>query len=705
MPISIPFEWVDSPSSVRLSFVLPSHKNLEISLTDWAVKVNAFPGFAMIDFFEQIDTEDKLTFRKLEKGSELVINLIKKIPSAWPRLQPEQPDKARREASFLELEEKRKAEIITRSEEKERQKKTSEKHQWRLDGERREEFENWKKSEKEIAERDLYDVQDWQGRGGFEQMEDGPNELSLPDGGESKVPELSVNKTLAAPPAIREISSNSIPMSFTARRVPGAPARNRSGREPPKPQEISRSPADSPIWLKEKGDSLASVGDLRGAYSAYSQVIGSCGSQKGKIPSDIAAKAYANRSVVSLMLGRISAALEDCHLGLALIRSSDPTELHLKVVLLSRAALCALYLGEIRKAENFLKDAVAFAQVCPLVHPKELEILISDRDSVSAAVSVVKLKRAADESIKAEKYDDAVRLYGEVLTGLHRRKEEAISTPFNESKTFENSVILANLSLAEIQRGNFSIADKLAQSAISGISTWSVPRSYPSLPDSLHGKLAAALIPPRVLEHAEFFERSSGEEWLMKQEGVSDPAQLPPVSKQWEWICESEGSWKAIRKRVSAEKLESMKVQLEVLQAAASFAARNGLVSPEAVAELRRALAETREKFPEISDAADAVEAFAKNLDCLRVGWVTPSAEKPPASNGSETEAPLSPQDSIRRIVAQIDSPVCPQGHLVISSAKRLVDKCLQRLAAIATKENRLIDASNWQDVRTAEIH
>jgi hypothetical protein len=97
--------------------------------------------------------------------------------------------------------------------------------------------------------------------------------------------------------------AGAIKLNFSAREHPGLPARE--SREPPMPKEKSDSKdrrdaieggnEDNPVWLKERGDTLAAKGDFQGAINAYTTAL--------KIRSN--ARCFANRALCRMAVGQL----------------------------------------------------------------------------------------------------------------------------------------------------------------------------------------------------------------------------------------------------------------------------------------------------------------------------------------------------------------------------------------------------------------
>ena len=617
MPADIPYEWTETDHS--LTITLSTRVTIgDVLITDCFVKVNAAGSLLTIDLFDQINPETS-------SWSHPCLNLVKMKPGIWKQLKtplPQEERKGRRAQSIKAAEQRDAAKREERKAEEFRKIRASETHQWKQDAESKETLNTWKFVEKTKAEALIYAE---------------PSEPVI-----ARVSEIAPVR-----------SGHTLAMSFTPRAVAGAPARDRPGREPPVPKEHTVSAStliddDNPMWLKDHGDTLASQGEYKSAYLAYSR-----GLEKSSISMlALICKLHANRAVVSIYLGRITQAIDDCFSALSILNKSSDTAIEgvLRVALNSRLSRCYLYLGDIRNASRHIDEAVKVARTSLIIHGKEVAKLLEDKKAIDYSLNSLPLKKKADSLIKQKHFSAAADEYSKI--------------PCVEW----NATIASNLCLALLQSGKLDACIDQGEAALSLLAAWSLPQEKPQLPTKLLPKLCACANPP-WFDDPTAPTNGKEEQWLMKHEGkINDPNELPQIPDGWQWVREAskDDQWIAIRKAIPRSDIDRIQTALAQLRDA-SFS-QNSCV-------IRAAVDETKRNHPELTKACKQAIEYATLID------ETLQLQETHLASLSVKQPKLGCREAVH---AMKSSKVFIQEHMVNTCRKRLASKVVQRLIEAA---------------------
>ncbi|KAF4728263.1 hypothetical protein FOZ62_029041 [Perkinsus olseni] len=313
MPRGIDYKWSEDLKCIFITFtgiVGVKMQNLDVQLADVFLKVNHAPSkqLQVIDLHDSVDISTSST---VIHGSSVQVQLTKCSPKIWGCLEYTDEDvRVRRAESLARAEMFEKGRIESAAKARQEQVKHSEQMQWKEDRESRELFEKKRLDAKTAAENQVYEdlarigVQDAvvpPVEGGHVKPETNTEGLILyesedsdseaGDSDEPKVVEVLTSgregpsgetapaeEHLQAPIRNQGDRSVKIGLEFTKRRQVGVPARDRPGREAPRPradgtgimgvsQRSGETDAEenSPMMLKTRGDKMMSNGDFKGA--------------------------------------------------------------------------------------------------------------------------------------------------------------------------------------------------------------------------------------------------------------------------------------------------------------------------------------------------------------------------------------------------------------------------------------------------------
>ncbi|KAF4657289.1 hypothetical protein FOL47_008524 [Perkinsus chesapeaki] len=529
-------------------------------------------------------------------GSSVQVQLVKSSAALWGNLEYNGENvKERRSESLVRAKAFEKARMESAAKEKQEQVKHSEQMQWKQDRENREMLERKRLDAKTAAESQVYEdlarIKYTPGGEGIEgtgqhahreangeamsktHHEETESETSHME--EQKIVEVfssddeklgmqGLVKKCRCLPAFSE-QSVKIGLEFTQRRQIGVPARDRPGREAPRPRAdgtgirgVSHRSTEadldenSPIMLKNRGDRLMSNGDFRGAYNAYTSAL----------RQSTSAKCFANRALAAMYTGRLSSACEDCRHALAALdlqlkyqsagvvggsamESEDAKRT--RAIVYSRLAVMCLWLGRTAGALEAALKAENIAQSCILFSTEERQLLSNDRQEISNLIGEVLLKKkAADELYRHKALTEAIGAYEDLL-----------------SSSNDNPVLLANLSQFKLQQGDYQESMRLADKALE--TSWSLPCVNPVVPGKYEEHLHQLLTDPPTFNDSAVDPTAA--QWLMKREGC-DLSELPEIPSEFEWVRSGgqEKNWIAVRKKPSEKTIEEIKVCVGELQ-------------------------------------------------------------------------------------------------------------------------------------------
>eukprot|EP00439_Symbiodinium_sp_Y106_P025504 s2230_g3.t1 len=271
-------------------------------------------------------------------------------------------------------------------------------------------------------------------------------------------------------PQVRD-NPGKIGIRFTARPRPGVPVRDRGRKAPPFPKDglvlfrrqseegsssVSAVPntapwdapksdappmiagdeedESDPVWLKDKGDKLMTLGDYQGAYTAYTEAL--------KLASN--ARCFANRAVAALYLGNFEQCLEekhrycslklkmalgssDCNRSIQILdfrnkarpgeisHTADPEDEKVRARVEVRMGVAFLWLGAFQKAEAHFEKALS-SEGLEMEEGKQVRL---DLQRVQAAKKALQEKEQADQTLRGahgeekEVLEKALQQYGE----------------------------------------------------------------------------------------------------------------------------------------------------------------------------------------------------------------------------------------------------------------------------------------------------
>jgi len=368
-----------------------------------------------------------------------------------------------------------------------------------------------------------------------------------------------------------------IPM--TAHAKPGVPARDRPGRAPPMPQDVNsggkvqRVPRlegendyleDDPVWLKDKADTFMSQGNYNDAYTAYTKALTEFSN----------ARAFCNRALCNMYLGKLEACIEDCSHGLRILEHKfkvppgncppprDPEDERLKARGLVRRGVAHLWLGDFQRAEEDFRTALDECAEHGLDRD-EREAVQADLTRIHKAVEACAKKRAVDKVFRN-------------VSNADELEQNRVVNQYDECfniENGENAVVCANRSFCKLQMGDLSGCLEDAEISMKKLGQWPVARNAPKRPER-----PTRLDPPTLEDHTFRNPHKKKEEdekdWLMKHSGSgqTDTSQLPPIPPDFEWMKDmtdkNDDSWIAVRKKLTREQIESIRAKIGKLQEA-----------------------------------------------------------------------------------------------------------------------------------------
>ncbi|KAF4666717.1 hypothetical protein FOL46_002878 [Perkinsus olseni] len=590
MPRGIDYKWSEDLKCIFITFtgiVGVKMQNLDVQLADVFLKVNHAPSkqLQVIDLRDSVDISTSST---VIHGSSVQVQLTKCSPKIWGCLEYTDEDvRVRRAESLARAEMFEKGRIESAAKARQEQVKHSEQMQWKEDRESRELFEKKRLDAKTAAENQVYEdlaeigVQDAvvpPDEGGHVKPETNTEGLRLyesedsdseaGDSDEPKVVEVLTSgrggpsgettpaeEHLQAPIRNQGDRSVKIGLEFTKRRQVGVPARDRPGREAPRPradatgimgvsQRSGETDAEEnfPMMLKTRGDKMMSNGDFKGA---------------GLKARRLAATRYT---------GRLSPACEDCRHALAALDLQlkhqtagivggaviEPEESkRTRAVIYSRLAVASLWLGRFEMASEAASKAEEIARACLLFSEEERGRIASDKRRISDIIERIwTTKKAADELYRQRGLAEAVDQYEKLISSIDR-----------------NPILLANLSQFKLQQGEFERTINLVDEALEA--TWSIPcvgaGMNPAVPPKYEAHLHQLLTDPLTFNDSAVDPTAA--QWLMKREGC-DLKDLPEVPPEFEWVRSGgqDKNWIAVRKKPSEKTVEDVKACVADLQ-------------------------------------------------------------------------------------------------------------------------------------------
>lgn len=617
MPIEIPFDWREDENCVV--FVLEAKgvkaKNVSVAICDVYVKVNVPPALFEVDLLHEIDPEHPKT-RCRVSPNKVTLTLQKQDRRIWGEFRlaaPKAELRARREAALKVLQEREEERQKKKQEFKQEMLKQGEHAQWRLDSQNRETIEKWEKEEKDRWEEEVFRSFDEETGALLPESEPtiediteqdqssedrreaaaptapppvaakakkstkaAPEEEDLSEEEPPKEPEPIVKaeelqrwheeeETEEYVPQVRD-NPGKIGIRFTARPRPDVPVRDRGRKAPPFPKDAPKSEAppmiagdeedeSDPVWLKDKGDNLMTLGDYQGAYNAYTEAL--------KLASN--ARCFANRAVAALYLGNFEQCLEDCNRSIQILdfrnkarpgeisHTADPEDEKVRARVEIRMGVAFLWLGAFQKAEAHFEKALG-SEGLEMEEAKQVRL---DLQRVQAAKKALQEKEQADQTLRNAHGEGQ-----EVLEKALQQYDEADATSQQEC-----AVVYANRCQAHLQMGKLQECLEDADAALRVLRRWPCAGKAPKPPPRPSG------LEPPFLDDPTFVhpdQQNQGErEWLMKHNGGS-VKDLPGLPDEYEWVKDSaeknEDAWIAVKKRMSKVTIDAIKRTTAELQ-------------------------------------------------------------------------------------------------------------------------------------------
>ncbi|CAE7160000.1 DNAAF4, partial [Symbiodinium pilosum] len=338
--------------------------------------------------------------------------------------------------------------------------KQGEHAQWRLDSQNRETIEKWEKEERDRWEAEVFRSFDEETGALLPDTEPTIEDITEEDRADdvreapaAKVPESTPKESKPAESPTLLVKANDQPIwkeeeleeteeyvpdvrdnpgkigiRFTMRPRPGVPVRDRGRKAPPFPKDAPKTDAppmiagdeedeSDPVWLKDKGDKLMTLGDYQGAYNAYTEAL--------KLASN--ARCFANRAVAALYLGNFEQCLEDCNRSIQILdfrnkprpgemsHTADPEDEKVRARVEVRMGVAYLWLGAFQKAEAHFEKALG-SEGLELEESKQVRL---DLQRVQAAKKALQEKEQADQTLRGatgdekEVLDKALQLYSD----------------------------------------------------------------------------------------------------------------------------------------------------------------------------------------------------------------------------------------------------------------------------------------------------
>ncbi|EER01701.1 conserved hypothetical protein [Perkinsus marinus ATCC 50983] len=301
MPRDIDYKWSEDLRSIFITFTgiigVKMH-TLDVELADLFVKINHAPT-RQLQVIDLQDSVEMTAASTVIHGSSVQVQLTKCSPRIWGQLEYTGEDvKIRRAESRARAETFEKTRIESAAKTRQEQVKHSEQMQWKEDRESREMFEKKRFDAKTAAENQMYEdlakvethknvkdhvaildeESDSEPESDLQEARVVEQVLSTEPEGLSSKPHATVEELPLPPIRNQGEQSVKIGLEFSKRRQVGVPARDRPGREAPRPKAegtgimgVSQGEGaveeNSPMMLKERGDKMMANGDFRGAYT------------------------------------------------------------------------------------------------------------------------------------------------------------------------------------------------------------------------------------------------------------------------------------------------------------------------------------------------------------------------------------------------------------------------------------------------------
>ena len=543
-------EWSFKESSTSFTVTAKtkgvSKRNCDVFLSDCFLKINAPPYLLAIDLERAVNEErSKAT---LTQG-QVSIYLHKTSPGLWGKLEAEAHDdeerralakrrKASVERVHARIEEQRKQRTANR----EREKREASDRLLELDRKKRQAIEKAKEDELMSARREISQLSQASGATGSETdvARTGRKSVSWRDDA-SESEESSSSETeneeygdgasdtgetvedgeedvidILPPP--RE-TAPAVEVDFTPTIIGNLPAREGREKEieilrrgvPPVSSDDSTSISERhPVFLKDNGDRMLRMGDLKGAVQAYSHAL--------QIdPTHV--KCLSNRSVCFMRMGLYDEAKGDCIRAIALIEEAtgdaaweaavaeigeDDAKLLLKLNL--RLAKVHSYQGEIRSVISQLELALNLsehgdegvvasitrdlsdAKACLAFQEESASAHIQDRDQGTDARSqryLASMKGIADARFKGGDPKGALQCYNLLRQEAEKRRvgEDADHAPpiVQDEMRALNDVTLASISngaACELMLGDYKSAIASCDKAVAFLAGLFLPGGH-----------------------------------------------------------------------------------------------------------------------------------------------------------------------------------------------------------------------------------
>ncbi|CAD7959872.1 unnamed protein product [Amoebophrya sp. A25] len=381
-------------------------------------------------------------------------------------------------------------------------------------------------------------------------------------------------------PNVRKTEKMILPMTRHAK--PGVPARDRPGRAPPHPRELAGAAVakqqhrlegeteedeTDPVWLKDKADRCMAAGDYNGALQAYTSALTEYSN----------ARAFGNRALCAMYLGRLTQCIEDCNHSLKILNMKnkvpeghcpppkDPEDERLRARVFVRRGVAFLWLGDYGKANESFQAALEECEDGALTS-EEREIVKGDLERIKLAATAYSQKAEVDALVR--------RIPGSSPKDIIDNKVIEAYDSAMEVEGNENAVLCANRCLSKLQAGQVDDCLQDADETARLLALWPVPRGAPKLPEK-----PQRLDPPTLEDHTfrnPVGKKAKGEDerdWLMKHSGgIAEGGKLPDIPDDFEWVRDAseknDEAWIAVRKKLKREQIESIRAKINRLQEA-----------------------------------------------------------------------------------------------------------------------------------------
>ncbi|CAD7936732.1 unnamed protein product [Amoebophrya sp. A120] len=379
-------------------------------------------------------------------------------------------------------------------------------------------------------------------------------------------------------PEVRQAGTHKMILPMTRHAKPGVPARDRPGRAPPHPRDLTGVAApkqhklagetdydeSDPVWLKDKADKCMAAGDYPSAMQAYTTALTEYSN----------ARAFANRAVCALYLGKLSNCIEDCNHAIKILNMKtkvpdghcappkDPEDEKLRARVLVRRGVAFLWLGEYARCEDSFLTALDRneCEECALTK-EERGILQEDLQRVRLAAKACEKKREIDKKLRTTN------------NVLDKETQAVILKEYDDAfllEKEENAVVCANRSFVKLQAMDIEGCLQDADTTCDLLARWPVARNAPKLPEK-----PQRLDPPTLEDHTfrnPNASKTDEKDWLMKHHGSPNDGKLPDIPEEFEWVRDAsekkDEAWIAVRKKLTRDQITAIRAKITKFQEA-----------------------------------------------------------------------------------------------------------------------------------------